>query len=296
MPASMRWNVIVILSLLSLTAIGMPQEFLPGPSLFETGDEETVIVENSSEEVLDAENWDINDSLYTIPAYDIYCKWNTEIIHAYGFDLTHKKDTTNLILKHDDCDYQLPCSGHVTSDFGERGSRYHYGIDLKLEIGDPVAAAFEGLVRIAQYSTTYGNVVVIRHQNGLETIYAHLSQMDVKPGDYLQAGEILGLGGNTGRSYGAHLHFECRFLGEPINPHDVINFETGELKSEFLNISSANFKYLAEARSVKHHKVKRGDTLSGIASKYGTSVTDLCKLNKISRNSTIRIGQTVRYR
>jgi murein DD-endopeptidase MepM/ murein hydrolase activator NlpD len=298
MPASMRWNIVFILTLISPLAFGAPQDFLPGPSLLETGDEGTEVVNNSLESV-EGENmeaWDINDSLYFIPAYDTYCKWNTEIIHSYGFDLTSKKDTTHLKLRHATCDYQHPCHGHITSDFGERGSRYHYGIDLKLETGDPVKAAFEGVVRIAQYSTTYGNVVVIRHHNGLETIYAHLSEMHVAPGDHIEAGVVLGLGGNTGRSYGAHLHFECRYLGEPINPHDVIDFETGELKADFLAISSQNFQYLAEARSIRYHKVKRGDTLSGIAGKYGTSVTALCKMNKITRNSTIRIGQSIRYR
>lgn len=240
--------------------------------------------------------YDINDSLRAIPAYDMYCKWDTRNIHAYEYDLTKKHDTTRLILQHAHCDYQLPCGGHVTSDFGERGARYHYGIDLKLHKGDPVKTAFEGVVRISQYSRSYGHVIVVRHNNGLETLYAHLSKRQVKPGDHVEAGEVIGLGGNTGRSSGAHLHFECRFMGEPINPNEVIDFETGRLKSSFLDISADNFDYLKKARAKKYHRVRSGDTLYGIARRYRTSVNTLCRLNGIRESSILRIGQSLRYR
>lgn len=239
---------------------------------------------------------DINDSLRHIPAYDLYCKWDTRNIHAYEYDLTSKSDTTRIILQHEHCDYHLPCSGHVTSNFGERGARYHYGIDLKLRRGDPVKVAFEGVVRISQYSRSYGHVVVIRHNNGLETLYAHLSKRKVKPGEHVEAGEVIGLGGNTGRSSGAHLHFETRYKGEPINPNEVIDFETGRLKSSFLDISANNFEYLKKARAKKYHRVRSGDTLYGIARRYGSSVNTLCRLNGIRESSILRIGQSIRYR
>ena len=240
--------------------------------------------------------YDINDSLRHIPAYDIYCKWDTRNIHSYEHDLTTKDDTSRLILQHDHCDYTLPCNGHVTSDFGERGARYHYGIDLKLRTGDPVQVAFEGVVRISQYSRSYGHVVVVRHHNGLETLYAHLSKREVKPGDHVEAGELIGLGGNTGRSSGAHLHFETRFMGEPINPNEVIDFESGRLKSSFLDISANNFDYLKKARAKKYYRVRSGDTLYGIARRHRTSVTSLCRLNGIRESSILRIGQSLRYR
>lgn len=273
-------------------------------NLFETEDDIFEDEDNSASEeipaaLLDVVNdgvWDINDSLRTIPAYDTYCKWDEHNIHAYEYDLTKKHDTTHIVLSHAECDYHLPCPGHVTSDFGERGARYHYGIDIKLYKGDPVKSAFEGTVRISQYSKSYGHVVVVRHNNGLETLYAHLSKRKVKPGDHVEAGELIGLGGNTGRSSGAHLHFECRYLGEPLNPNDVIDFETGQLKSDFMEISASNFDYLKKARAKKYHRVRSGDTLYGIARRYRTSVNTLCRLNGIRESSILRIGQSLRYR
>jgi murein DD-endopeptidase MepM/ murein hydrolase activator NlpD len=241
-------------------------------------------------------DWNINDSLRFIPAYDAYCKWDTENIHAYKLDLAEMTDTTYLQLRKADCDFVHPCPGHVTSDFGPRKGKYHYGIDIKLETGDPVKVVFEGVVRISQYSQSYGHVVVVRHNNGLETLYAHLSRRMVMPGDQVEAGEVIGLGGNTGRSYGSHLHFECRYKGEPINPNLVIDFEKQDLVANHLALSKGTFKYLSEAKAMKYHVVKRGESLSLIASRYGTTVSQLCKLNGIKQTSTLQIGQKVRYR
>jgi murein DD-endopeptidase MepM/ murein hydrolase activator NlpD len=240
--------------------------------------------------------WDINDSLQLIPAYDVYCKWDTRNIHSYDFDYKQLHDTVAMVLRYEHCDFANPFSGGVTSDFGHRNSKYHYGIDIKLYKGDPVVSAFEGVVRIAQYSSSYGNVVVVRHNNGLETLYAHLSARKVVPGDHVEAGQVLGLGGNTGRSTGSHLHFECRYKGEPINPNDIINWEIGELMTDTLLLNASHFEYLKEARAKKYHRIRSGDSLSSIARKYGTSVGTLCRLNAMSRNSTIYAGRTIRVR
>ncbi|MFZ6052856.1 peptidoglycan DD-metalloendopeptidase family protein [Halocola ammonii] len=240
--------------------------------------------------------WDINDSLQAIPFYDDYCMWDTKTIHGYEYDLTKMKDTVDLVLRYDSCDYSTPWLGRITSPFGERGARYHYGIDVKLYKGDPVKSAFEGMVRISKYSRSYGNVVVVRHQNGLETLYAHLSARKVKSGDYVQSGDVIGLGGNTGRSTGSHLHFECRYKGEPIHPEDVIDWQTGALKHDVLKLNQEHFAYLKEARAKKYHRIRSGDTLSAIARRYGTSVGTLCRLNGISSNKILRIGQSIRYR
>lgn len=240
--------------------------------------------------------WDINDSLMNLPAYDLYCLWDTQNIHAYDYDMTKMEDEIEIVLRSEECDFHHPFRGRITSQFGERGAKYHYGIDIKLYKGDPVKVAFEGVVRIAQYSRSYGNVVVVRHNNGLETLYAHLSARKVRPGDHVEAGHIIGLGGNTGRSTGSHLHFECRYKGEPINPNDIIDWEKGELVTDVLNLSKDNFKYLAEARAIKWYRIRSGDTLSGIASRHGTSVGTLCRLNGMSRNSTIYSGRSIRVR
>lgn len=240
--------------------------------------------------------WDVNDSLYNIPAYDVYCNWDTRNIHAYEFNPKELTDTTTLVLRKEFCDYATPFTGNITSNFGERGSRPHFGIDVKLTTGDPVKSAFEGLVRISQYSSTYGNVVVVRHPNGLETLYAHLSARKVKPGDYVQAGDLVGLGGNTGRSTGSHLHFECRYKGEPIDPASIIDFENGVLKRNKLDLTQSSFEYVVSAKSVKYHTVKKGETLSGISRKYGTSVRTLSRLNGIGNNGTIYAGKKIRVR
>lgn len=261
------------------------------------GYEESKLEGGKAENELTASDvWDINDSLAFIPAYDEYCHWDTRNIHAYDYDYREFKDTINMVLRYENCDYAAPFTGRITSQFGERGARYHYGIDIKLYKGDPVQVAFEGLVRISQYSRTYGNVVVVRHPNGLETLYAHLSARKCKPGDYVQAGEIIGLGGNTGRSTGSHLHFECRYKGEPIDPNLIINWETGELKLDELALNQEHFAYLKEARAIKYHRIRSGDTIGGIARKYGTTVKAICRLNGISANSTIYAGRNLRVR
>lgn len=240
--------------------------------------------------------WDINDSLTSIPSYDLYCGWTSDRIHPkYGVSLTNMEDTVIIPLAIDSCSFTSPFTGRKTSDFGYRRYRYHYGVDIKLYTGDPVASAFEGIVRISKYDPTYGRVVVVRHPNGLETLYAHLSKLKVNEGDYVQSGDIVGLGGNTGRSTGSHLHFEARYLGEPINPNELIDWELGLLCSDTLYLNREHFEYLVEVRKRKYHTIRSGDTLSGIARRYGTSVGNICRLNGIRSSTTLRIGRKLRY-
>jgi hypothetical protein len=244
-----------------------------------------------------------DESACAILNCDLYkAIWDTTRINPYGMDLRLKKDTTKLQLIHNSvCDYAHPACGDITSEFGFRKYRYHYGIDINLETGDAVLAAFEGTVRVARFSPTYGYYVIIRHVNGLETLYAHLSQLSVAAGEYLQAGEVVGLGGNTGHSRGSHLHFEVRFLGQQLNPRDVINFEDYACLSREVMISSKNFDYLhvaakhkAELSARKYHKVRKGDSLSKIAKRYRTSVSKLCKLNKMSKRTKLKPGRRIR--
>lgn len=242
-----------------------------------------------------AEAWNINDSLLHIPSYDTYCSWNTERVHPYKDDLSLMTDTIMLVLAPDSCDFVAPYIGRKTSDFGYRRYRHHYGVDIKLYKGEEVKSAFEGVVRIAQYDGDYGKVVVVRHQNGLETLYAHLSKLNVKEGDKVEAGDVVGLGGNTGRSTGSHLHFEARYKGEPIDPNALIEWETGYLCHDTLALNKEHFEYLVEIRKRKYHKIRSGDTLSGIARRYGTSVNKICKLNGMRSSTTLRIGKTLRY-
>ena len=185
---------------------------------------------------------EIDDNYSEIPANDLYEIWDTRNIHAYSFNKSRLKDTLTMVMAYDSCDFVLPHEGHVTSPFGNRSGGYHHGTDIKLRTGEKVKSAFEGMVRISQYSSSYGNVVVVRHNNGFETLYAHLSKRKVKPGDHVEAGDLVGLGGNTGRSSGSHLHFECRYKGEPVNPHKLIDWNEGVLKTDTVYLTKSNFK------------------------------------------------------
>jgi len=282
-------RITAILLLFLATALSAQDQMASGESGTDNSYDK-IVVNSSAVEV-----WDINDSLSFIPYFDEYCSWNTKRIHPYDVDLRNMKDTILIPLAMDSCDFVAPFIGRKTSDFGYRRYRYHYGVDIKLYTGDQVKAAFEGVVRIAHYDGDYGRVVVIRHNNGLETLYGHLSKLNVKEGEKVEAGDVIGLGGNTGRSTGSHLHFEVRYLGEPINPNEVIDWELGYLCSDTLHLNEEHFEYLVEVRKRKYHTIRRGDTLSGIARRYGTSIRNLCRLNGIRSSTTLRIGRKIRY-
>ncbi len=228
-----------------------------------------------------------------------YLSFNTSTIHYPKVDFSKKQDTTVLVLLSGDQQFVPPCKGHVTSKFGMRRYRYHYGVDLKGRTGDSICSIFDGVVRIARRSPSYGYLVVVRHANGLETYYSHLSKLLVLPEQEVKAGELIGLCGNTGRSFGSHLHFEIRYLGAPLNPEDIIDFDKGELKSPELDLSAYHFRYLVEVNKLKqavYHKVRNGETLGSIAGRYRTNVSAICRLNGIRSTSIIRVGQRLRVR
>jgi murein DD-endopeptidase MepM/ murein hydrolase activator NlpD len=220
--------------------------------------------------------------------YDI---WSDTKINPYQVSLVDMKDTVKIDLS----SFYSPVKSYVTSNFGFRKWRYHYGIDLKVHRGDSVYNAFDGVVRITKRARDYGYYVLIRHFNGLETLYAHLNKITVKPGDTLIAGKSVGLGGNTGRSTGYHLHFELRYLGNPINPNDIIDFERFELKNQILALNANHFEYKKEIDKIRFWTVRKGDTLGRISIRTGISITKLCSLNRIKRTSILRIGQRIRY-
>lgn len=267
-----------------------------GPDIYED------LVHEGTDSKADATVWDVNDSLRFIPGYEIYRHWNTDVL----FDQLHANrvgsDTLELRLAYEDCDHAMPCPGDLTSGFGMRKGRMHYGVDLDLITGDPVVSAFAGMVRISKYNSSFGNVVVVRHFNGLETLYAHMSERKVEPGTLVEAGDTLGLGGNTGRSHGSHLHFEVRFLDQPIDPALVFDLSNATLKAKTFDVHDRIFsKFVAQqgvsSRSAvarKYHVVRKGDTLYGITRKSGIRVKDICRLNGIMETSTLSIGQRLR--
>lgn len=274
------------------------------------------------------------------PSADLYPHWNNEFVSNYGVPMPreYKIDLRNFCMP---CDSRL-----VTSRFGYRSAfrRNHYGTDIKLYVGDTVRAAFSGKVRVVAnegYRKGYGLYIVIRHDNGLETVYGHLSRQLVIPNQIVKAGQVIALGGSTGRSTGAHLHFETRLLGQCINPELLFDFAAQDALGDFyvyrsvgksglegnvhhsiepvpmmlsndhdpdtelaMNEEVASQQELTKAEKKKAekekkerskiHKVKQGDTLYGIAKKYHTTVAKLCKLNKISETSTLRLGQVLK--
>ena len=236
------------------------------------------------------------------PADELYqSNWDTIRVNPFA------KTTIDFPDK-----YTINCSSFIipidselkiTSKYGPRRRNMHRGIDLKVKIGDTIRVSFDGKVRIKSYERYgYGYYLVIRHPNGLETVYGHLSKFLVKENQIVRAGEPIALGGNTGRSTGSHLHFETRFLGKDINPEEIIDFTSGTPHKDeyvFHNIKINGKKsniYATSADAVAVHNVKKGETLSLIAKKYGTTVTELCTLNGISKTSTLSIGQPIRIR
>lgn len=241
---------------------------------------------------VDSINNTLNDTL-------LHYDWITDDIHFRKFDFSKVSDTLMFSLNDSTDSFTPPVKGNVTSEFGRRRWRYHYGIDIDLNTGDTVLSAFAGKVRISTYSKTYGNVVVIRHNNGLETLYAHLSKRLVDVDSTLTTGTLIGLGGNTGRSYGSHLHFEVRYFDEAIDPRDIIAFEDFKTHCDTFALSECNFAYRDELKilnAIKYHKVRSGNTLGHIARKYGTSISTLCRLNGITKNKILQIGERLRVR
>lgn len=240
-------------------------------------------------------------------AEEIYEFWDNDAIHYSRLDsaatsrVLKMADSTFLLLRDTLAGqfYAHPCNGVITSRFGFRRYHFHYGTDVNLDTGDTLVAAFDGKVRVTKMHRGYGRVLVIRHDNGLETLYAHLHKFLVDTNTRVKAGEPIALGGNSGRSTGSHLHLEIRYLGAAINPEKVINFETGDLLADTLMISKSIFDYVPELtsrKSTNYYAVRKGDTLSAIARRNGTSVKALCKLNGIRETAILPVGKKLRVR
>lgn len=218
------------------------------------------------------------------PAAYLYPTWSNTSLFSY--DDAVLPDSVSVSMK----GWCMPTdSTRITDTYGyrPRRGRVHQGLDVKVLTGDTIRAAFDGKVRIARYERRgYGHYLVIRHPNGLETVYGHLSKKLVGENDIVHAGDPIGLGGSTGRSTGSHLHFETRILGHAVNPALMFDFPHQTVKTDM-------YVYQKNTREI-YYKVRSGDTLSGIAAKNGTSVASICKMNGIARNATIRVGQTLR--
>lgn len=256
------------------------------------------------------------------PASELYANWDNRYAHR----ATALPENYRIDLRH----FSMPTTSRViTSNFGSRWGRQHKGLDIKVYIGDTIRAAFSGKVRIVRYEGGgYGKYIVIRHNNGLETIYGHLSKQLVQENQEVRAGDVIGLGGNTGRSTGSHLHFETRLCGVALNPALMFDFREQDVTGDYYAFNRATYdgesatatrlrgkqdgSTMARENSdndfatnkrmtsgltdqVQYHKVVKGETLDAISKKRGVSIEKICKLNHITKKMRLRPGQILRY-
>ena len=255
------------------------------------------------------------------PSAQLYDDWN----NVYAHRATELPDSFRINLRN----FCMPTTNRViTSKMGPRWGRMHKGLDIKVYIGDTIRAAFSGKVRIKKYERAgYGKYLVIRHNNGLETIYGHMSDWLVEENQVVKAGQPIGLGGNTGRSTGSHLHFETRLCGVALNPALLFDFVNQDVTADYYMFRKETFEHesvainknlvleggrsnelaqetadkngrnrnVREFSETKYHKVSVGETLTSIAKRRGTTVAQLCKLNHLTRDVKVRPGQILRY-
>ncbi|MCC7301394.1 MAG: peptidoglycan DD-metalloendopeptidase family protein [Bacteroidia bacterium] len=231
------------------------------------------------------------------PASEYYTVFDSK--HLVPIEDSWKKSDTGFVINmypegHEE--FFMPTCAIVSSPFGWRGdTAMHNGIDLDLNRGDPVVAAWDGIVRMCGRHGNYGNLVVVRHYNGLETVYAHLHKIRVKVGMQVKAGQAVGLGGSTGRSTGSHLHFEVRFKGQPINPKYFISFRSEKPIGMYMVIRKTRNGMCAYPLGVEYHTAEKGDNIFEIAKRYGKTVKDIKELNGMSGKSyKIKPGMKVR--
>lgn len=229
------------------------------------------------------------------PGFALYPSWINDRVHVYAD--AAMPDSFTIDLK----GFCMPTeSRKITSKYGPRRRRMHKGVDVKVYIGDTIRSAFDGKVRVVSYERRgYGKYVVIRHDNGLETIYGHLSKQLVGENQIVKAGEPIGLGGNTGRSTGSHLHFETRFLGQEIDPSKMFDFPNQDIVADTYTYYKPGSRKKAGSKDggseIRYYRVRKGDTLSKIAARQGVTVKRLCQLNGITTRTTLRIGQVLRF-
>ena len=253
-------------------------------------------IEIASEHFKNLENNVVAEkSASVFPSSDLYSSWEINNLFPEQDMLKLKGDTSvTLILEGDERgEYFHPCNGPVTSNFGWRDSTQHNGIDIDLNKGDKVAAAFDGMVRVAKRCGGFGNVVIVRHYNGLETVYGHLSKIKVKPGQVIVAGQVIGLGGSTGHSTGSHLHFEVRFKGVPINPRYLISFSDQKLLCDDLTIKKTKWGLAAFPTNGKSYTVEKGDTVFEIAKRYAITTASIKEMNGLNGRIRLKPGQII---
>ena len=259
---------------------------------------EEVTIQRQMEEVktIALRNMLLNE-VNTVPSADMYPEWvNTKVHFKHALPDSFRIDLRGFVMP--------TTNTQITDKFGyrPRRRRVHNGIDIKVNRGDTIYAAFDGKVRITAYQRKgYGHYVVVRHHNGIETLYAHLSKKLVGANDNVKAGDPIGIGGNTGRSSGPHLHFETLLLGSCLDPALLFDFKNQDVTGDFYLYRRPGSKYIENGvvkiagPEKRYHKVKSGETIGKIARKYNVEEGVIFKLNKLNSRSIIRPGQMLRY-
>jgi len=290
-------------------------EEIRAESFVSTDSVENVINESPAESLFD-----------TSRVFEKY--WHNSNLFPYSYpSAAEVPDSAYFMMRDSETQFCIPRMGAINSAFGPRWGKMHKGLDIHLKRGDAVKAALSGKVRYAQFNTGgYGNLVIIRHPNGLETYYAHLTDINTKPNAWVSAGTVIGTGGNTGAEWsGEHLHFEMRYRDRAFDPLLIIDWAKKELKSDTLVLlkkhlqvsdefakqtidnkdgdpnevnvaktSSRNQKMVSKSSKSNRHTVMAGDTIYSIARKYGTSSSRILSLNGLTADSVLSIGEKIR--
>lgn len=312
------YSIITAIAIAAMAFVGvdMSAQDLQSVSSYSSRHDELLARQNNIQDQISLESTEeFASSLYDEedddlePEPDIYVEgWESGLVNPYKNAVVPDEAVIDV------SSFVMPCLGIVTSNYGyrRRFRRMHRGIDLRAAIGDTIRASFDGRVRLTKYERRgYGYYVIIRHPNGLETVYGHLSKFLVKPDQDVKAGDPIALAGNTGRSTGPHLHFETRYMGYAINPSGIIDFEKQEIRSPEYTFTKTTYEnapgyksrgskgsrsYSSAGTGASTYKVRKGDSLSKIAQRNGTTVAQLCRLNGISKNTTLKVGRVLKLR
>ena len=313
----------------SVDTLTVPKDFITEPGSFQQGkgaEVDTLDIQDGRLLLVlkDDHTWYYIKNFKKMESDSIFVKdWVPNTTNPFTTPLDSLPFRNSIALVDSASRFVVPYQTKVFSRFGMRRGRRHQGVDLPLKMGTPVVAAFDGRVRASTYTKGYGNLVIIRHENGLETFYGHLSKREVEVGDWVRAGDEIGLGGSTGRSTGPHLHFETRYQGYAFDPEWIADYEKGELRKNvfvlrrsYLNAHSRytpesideedeiyadeeriveeEKRLAAERAAMRYHTVRNGETLGAIARKEGKSLNAVIKLNPGINPDKLSIGQKIR--
>ena len=240
------------------------------------------------------------DELVIVPGE--FCPLSISEVEKRGINLSSPQFdqslTTGIMLSK----FEFPVRNKIISRFGPRRGRMHNGLDIRSATGDTILAAFDGQVISSRYRYGFGNLIIIQHKKNIKTYYAHLSKFLLKAGSRVNKGEPIGRAGSTGRATGSHLHFEIRENNHAYDPELVYDFKSGEIRDDVESVKSLaqlQRRLIPKGYSVnegvpQYYTVRSGDSLWRISRRYKMSINHICRVNHISENSILKVGQALR--